>query len=125
MGERLRLLQYWGGNQAHNGYLEIYVNLGYTGLILLGLVIVAGFRNIIASSRINPEMGPLKAAFFIICLTYNFSEATFKMMAPVWLMFLWATHATPASRLKPVPLKSSFKPPVSHTFVPRTRVKAG
>ena len=31
--------------QAHNGYLEIYINLGWVGVILLGGLIVTGYRN--------------------------------------------------------------------------------
>lgn len=43
-------------------------------------------------------MERLKLAFFTVCLVYNFTEATFKMMAPVWITFLWAAMATPAHR---------------------------
>ena len=124
MGDRIQRLSGWGGNQAHNGYLEVYVNLGYAGLIFLGIVVLAGYRKMIVSMKTDPALGRLKVAFFIICLTYNFSEATFKMFSPVWLMFLWATTATPVSLPKPVPQESSFKPRVRPPFVPRTRVPA-
>lgn len=95
MGDRLAALWVWGGNQSHNGYIEVYVNLGWVGLAFLAIVIVTGYRNMIGFLRANPELGRLKVAFFVICLTYNFSESAFKMMTPVWLMFLWATLATP------------------------------
>ncbi len=102
VGERVIRLRSYGGNQAHNGYLEIYVNLGWIGVILLGILILAGFRSVIAYSRVNPDLGRLKLAFYVICLTYNFSEAAFKMMSPVWMMFLWATLSTPAPQTVPV-----------------------
>jgi O-antigen ligase len=95
VGGRVVRMRGWGGNQAHNGYLEIYANLGWVGLMFLGIVIAAGFRSLIAYRRVNPDLSRLKLAFFVICLTYNFSEAAFKMFTPVWLMFLWATMATP------------------------------
>jgi O-antigen ligase len=95
IGERLEHLTDWGGNTAHNGYLEIYVNLGWIGLILLGTVILTGYRNMASAVRSDPNVGRLRLAFFVICLIYNFSEAAFKMMSPVWLMFLWATMAVP------------------------------
>jgi exopolysaccharide production protein ExoQ len=82
-------------NQAHNGYLEIYLNLGWIGLILLGAIIVTGYRNLMRGLRGNLEMGRLKLAFFTICLIYNFTEATFKMQSPVWIFFLWASMAIP------------------------------
>jgi O-antigen ligase len=125
LGNRLRTLERWGGNQAHNGYLEVYVNLGWVGWVFLASVIASGYRHMIAACRANPKMATLRAAFFVICMTYNFSEAAFKMMSPVWLMFLWATMATPASRLVSVPQRDPVKPFVRPSFVPHVRVKAG
>jgi hypothetical protein len=79
----------------------------------------------IAACRTDANLGRLRAAFFVICMTYNFSEAAFKMMSPVWLMFLWATFAAPVSRLVPVPQRHPVKPFVRPSFVPNVRVKAG
>jgi O-antigen ligase len=87
-----------GINQAHNGYIEIYLNIGWVGLALLGAVILRGYRNIIRGLQDNLEMSGLKLAFFFICLVYNFTEAAFKIMSPVWMTFLWATIAVPVAR---------------------------
>ncbi len=97
IGERVKLFnRLLGGlNQAHNGYIEIYLNLGWVGLTLLGVIIVAGYRNIMRGLRTTPETSRLKLAFFFICLVYNFTEASFKMMSPVWILFLWAVMDTP------------------------------
>jgi exopolysaccharide production protein ExoQ len=97
IGERLQqIANLIGGlNQAHNGYIEIYLNLGWVGLILLGAIIVAGYRNIMNGFRRSPDMSRLKLAFFFICLVYNFTEASFKMTCPVWILFLWAVMAVP------------------------------
>lgn len=102
IGERIALFdRLLGGlNQAHNGYIEIYLNLGWIGLILLGGIIVTGYRNILKGLRRNEEASRLKLAFFFICLVYNFTEASFKMMSPVWLTFLWAVMAVPKPRLR-------------------------
>jgi len=84
-----------GLNQAHNGYIEIYLNIGWVGLVILGIVIVAGYRDIMKGFRYrNPEMTRLRLAYFFICLVYNFTEASFKMMSPVWMMFLWSVMVT-------------------------------
>ena len=130
VGERQIRLRAYGGNQAHNGYLEVYVNIGWMGVIFLGIVVAAGYRNMIAYRRINSDLTRLKLAFFVICLTYNFSEAAFKMMSPVWLMFLWATLSTPAPETVPVqdpertptPQRTSNRLVVS-PFSPAVRVK--
>ena len=31
-------------NEAHNGYIEVYLELGWVGLILLGLILISGYR---------------------------------------------------------------------------------
>lgn len=97
IGERIQLFnRLLGGlNQAHNGYIEVYLNIGWVGIVFLVAVIIRGYRNTMKSLRRNPEAGRLKLAFFLICLVYNFTEASFKMMSPVWLMFLWAIMAAP------------------------------
>ena len=97
IGERLQVFnRLLGGlNQAHNGYIEIYLNIGWVGLILLGAIIIAGYRNIMKELRNSPETGRLKLAFFLICFVYNFTEASFKMTCPVWITFLWAVMAAP------------------------------
>jgi exopolysaccharide production protein ExoQ len=102
IGERLTAIVRAVGaglNQAHNGYIEIYLNIGWVGLLLLGAVIIYGYRNIMRGLREDPEMSGLKLAFFFICLVYNFTEAAFKIMSPVWITFLWATIAVPMARV--------------------------
>jgi exopolysaccharide production protein ExoQ len=85
-------------NQAHNGYLEIYLNLGWVGLLLLGALIITGYRNLMRGLYGNFDIGRLKLIFFTMCLIYNFTEATFKMQSSVWITFLWAAMATVTSR---------------------------
>lgn len=82
-------------NEAHNGYLEIYITLGWIGLLLLALIIIASYRNIIQGFREGCSASGLRLAFFVTALTYNFTEAAFKMMHPVWIFFLWATLFVP------------------------------
>jgi exopolysaccharide production protein ExoQ len=97
IGERIELFnRILGGlNQAHNGYIEIYLNMGLAGLVLLGVVIITGYQNILWELRRDGMAARLKMAFFVICLIYNFTEASFKMMSPVWFTFLWAVMMVP------------------------------
>ena len=92
-----------GINEAHNGYLEIYLNLGWVGLILLALVIVTGYRRVIREVRQDADVGQLMLAYFVLGLIYNFTEAAFKMMNPVWVFFLLAIMAIPKSAVSAVP----------------------
>jgi exopolysaccharide production protein ExoQ len=97
LGERLATMRSLdtGLNQAHNGYLEIFLNLGWVGLTLLAIVMATGYRNIIGALPRDPEVGSLRLAFLIIGAVYNFTEAAFKMMSPIWIVFLLAIVSVP------------------------------
>lgn len=102
VGERLRKIWavYWNHpNQAHNGYLEIYLNLGWLGITLLAVAIISGYRHIIVAVRRKSPAAILCLGYFVASLAYNFTESAFKMTHPVWLIFLLATTAIPAPRL--------------------------
>jgi O-antigen ligase len=83
--------------QAHNGYLEAYVNIGWIGLFFLAIVILGGYRNVLDSLRASGDVGGLKLAFYFICIVSNFTEASFAITSPTWIVFLWAAMAGPVS----------------------------
>jgi exopolysaccharide production protein ExoQ len=86
----------WQPNQAHNGYLEIFLNLGWVGVALLAVVIGTGYRTVLAGYEQNPSMGSLMLAYFVIGVVYNFTEAAFfRIMAPAWIFFLLAITRPP------------------------------
>lgn len=97
LGERLAWMQKLdiGLNQAHNGYVEIYLNLGLVGLTLLAIIIVRGYRNIVAGLRHDQAeaVSSLMLAYLVVGVIYNCTESGFKMMSPVWIFLLLAiTH---------------------------------
>jgi exopolysaccharide production protein ExoQ len=85
-------------NQAHNGYLETYINLGWIGITLFAIVLAAGYRNVVNTYRRDPNAGSIRLAFFIVALVYNVTEAAFKVTHPVWIVFLLAVAAVPPLR---------------------------
>ncbi len=88
---RMWTLYTWQPNQSHNGYLEIFVNLGWVGVLLLAGVLVTGYSIAIHSFRRNLPTGGLVLAFFAAGLIYNCTEAAyFRMMTPMWVFFLLA-----------------------------------
>jgi exopolysaccharide production protein ExoQ len=98
LGARLEKLwskHWWHPNEAHNGYLEVFLNLGWMGVILLAVVIMTGYRNAIGMFRSNPEAGTLGLAYFVVELIYSFTEAGFRMMSPVWISFMLVAMAIP------------------------------
>lgn len=96
--DRMWQLQPWGPNEAHNGYLEIYLNLGWVGVSFLVFVLVMGYRSVFKAWRAGDPRGPLLIAYFFGALIYNCTEAAFfKMQAVVWLFFLFALIRTPGT----------------------------
>jgi O-antigen ligase len=81
--------------EAHNGYIEVLLNLGWIGVALLGVLVATGYRNVIGGYRRNPDIGSLKIALFLAAVNTGFTEAAFRMMGPPWMAFLLATTAAP------------------------------
>jgi exopolysaccharide production protein ExoQ len=95
-----RLDEYWSRHifhtaEAHNGYLEVFLNLGWVGIALLAVVGVAGYRNASGMLRWDREGGSLRLGYFMAGLTYSFAEAGFRLLSPVWICFLLAVTAVP------------------------------
>jgi exopolysaccharide production protein ExoQ len=82
-------------NEAHNGYIEVYLTLGWIGIALLAALLVTGYRNLLAGFRRDVETGSLKFAYFIAAVIYNFTETGFRMLDPVWIFFFVAIIAVP------------------------------
>lgn len=75
-------------NEAHNGWVEVYLNLGWVGLCFLALLVVTGYKRIIFHIRQDPEKGCLFLGFLICVLFYSFSEAGFRYGTVSWFFFL-------------------------------------
>lgn len=104
----------WQPNQAHNGYLEIYLNLGVIGLFLLGAAIVSAYRSIGRTFKSDYETGRLRIAVLLIVLFYNVTEAAFLRMHLIWIMFLLvAMGPNPLPLLRPVSGRSQATRPPS------------
>ena len=96
-----RLTQIWNKwafrpNQAHNGYLEVYLNLGLVGVCFIGGVLIASYRKI--SRTLSAELGvaSLKLALWMILPIYNITTSDFGKGEVMWLSFLLVAIATPA-----------------------------
>jgi O-antigen ligase len=98
LGDRLQSV--WNGfglhiQEAHNGYLEVYLNGGWVGVAMLAIIIMTGYRNIIRALRENQDASCLKLGLFVAGVLYSFTEAGFRMLSPIWLAFLLAVTAVP------------------------------
>jgi len=89
-GDRLRQLwaaHLWHPTEAHNGYLETYLNLGWVGLLMLGGLFVATYRKIRLELLKNFEWGRFRLGFLVAVIAHNWTEATFKGLSVIWFMF--------------------------------------
>jgi len=90
LGDRMTKLwetRIWHPNEAHNGYLEIYLDLGVLGLCMLACLIVATFRKIRLELFRNPPWGRFRLGFLAAIVFYNVTEATFKGLSLPWFVF--------------------------------------
>jgi len=105
--ERIWQLTEKGIQEAHNGYLEVYLNLGWVGVGLLVNAIIFGYRNALAIFRRNPHAGRIRLAFFTAGVIYSLTEAGFRMMSPIWIAFLLAITCDPPRRRQRVDPQTS------------------
>lgn len=90
LGDRFREFaasRWWAPNQAHNGYLETYLNLGLVGLFLLIALLIATFWKGRAELFRNFQFGRFRLGFLVAVIAYNWTEAAFKNISPIWFVF--------------------------------------
>jgi exopolysaccharide production protein ExoQ len=90
-----------GIQQAHDGYLELYLNLGWIGLVLLGALIVSGYYQGMALYRRDAHAGRLRIALLTAAILFGYTEAGFRMLSPDWFGFLLAAIAMPLAAPPP------------------------
>ena len=90
LGDRLKIIwAMWAfhPNQAHNGYLEAYLNLGLVGLFLLIALLIATFWKSRRELLTNFQFGRFRLGFLIAVIAYNWTEAAFKNITAIWFAF--------------------------------------
>ena len=111
LGDRLKTLweaYRWQPTQAHNGYLETYVQLGLVGLMLLGALLASTFMKIRREILTNFEWGRFQLGLLIAILLHNWTEATFHGLALSWFVFHIIALQYPIEEYEPV-LQSAEK----------------
>lgn len=75
-------------NSAHNGYLELYLDLGLVGVGLIVLILFSGYRSASKAFQHDPEVGTLLLACIATGTFYSITEAGFRILTPSWIFLL-------------------------------------
>jgi exopolysaccharide production protein ExoQ len=91
-GQRLLLLfeKVGGIIQAHNGYLETYLNGGLIGVGLLLVLLLSAYMRIRKQLIIGIPEGSIRFVVLLLAIIYNNSEASFNKVGLLWLLTLFA-----------------------------------
>jgi exopolysaccharide production protein ExoQ len=90
-------------NEAHNGYLEVFLNLGAVGVLFIIAILIHGYLRAVATFRRDPSSGGLMLACVLSAAMYSYTEAGFRMLSYAWSFLLLAIiAATKISRFSAV-----------------------
>lgn len=79
----------WHPNQAHDGYIDVYVEFGIVGLILLGIYIIVTYRDILRNLAFDSDYGRFRLTMLTMVIIYNVTESSFcKPTTILWFLFL-------------------------------------
>jgi exopolysaccharide production protein ExoQ len=109
-----RLEEIWrliapGLNQAHNGYLEQYLNLGYIGVAFIAVIIFSGLLKVRRHLSVDPAAGILRLCFIVTAILVNMTEASFYGVNNMWMLLLLGCLEVPRQRQPRVVNVSPFK----------------
>jgi exopolysaccharide production protein ExoQ len=84
-------------NETHNGYLEIYLTLGFVGLALCVTFLLASFRRICRQITVSPHYAAFAVSFWVVTLLYNITETAIGGTL-VWSVLLFFTIFVPRTQ---------------------------
>ncbi len=79
-----------GLNEAHDGYVEIYLQLGWVGVCLIAFMLISGYTRSCKAYRRDPQLGAVLIAYIAMAAVYSITEAGFRTLSPSWIFFLLA-----------------------------------
>ena len=84
----------WMVPTAHNGYLEVFNELGFVGVFLFAGMLILHLKNIIHVFNIDRHLTALHMAILLIFLISNFSESTALRVTSFLQFLLFVSMAT-------------------------------
>jgi exopolysaccharide production protein ExoQ len=81
-------------NEAHNGYLEVYLELGLVGLVLVSFFLISSYWSACRKLATDRPLAVLGAAAWMVIVFYNMSEAGLEG-GLLFMLLLMGTMAVP------------------------------
>jgi exopolysaccharide production protein ExoQ len=75
-------------SEAHNGYIEAYLNLGVIGVGLIALILGQGYRRSVSAFRRDSAIGALLVPYIVTAAFYSIGEAGFRILCLPWFFLL-------------------------------------
>jgi hypothetical protein len=88
--------------QAHNGYLETYLNGGLVGVALLLLLLFSAYVRAKAQLVDGTPVGRIVFVLLSVAIIYNLSEASFSKLSLLWFATVLVITRYPAPAAEPV-----------------------
>jgi len=89
----------WRPQEAHNGYIDTYAQVGILGFALLVIVIGCGISGALDDLQNRFEFGSLRLVLFIGVLLCNMTESSFLLgTSHLWFIFLLLAINRPKSK---------------------------
>jgi hypothetical protein len=113
-GERMQ--EVWallgaGVLQAHSGYIEQYLNLGYLGVGFIVAMLFKGMLDARANALYDPAFSALRLTLIFVAVAYNYTEAAFYGINNIWLLLLFAlVNRSPPVEAKAIEPETSSQP---------------
>jgi O-antigen ligase len=95
--------------EAHNGYLEVYLELGFVGLALMAALVLSVFLKAKKSLLSNFDYGRLRLVVLTLFLVYNMTEAGYKATTLMFFVLLLVAVDPPL----PARAQTRLAPPVA------------
>jgi exopolysaccharide production protein ExoQ len=86
--EKMWSMYWWHPNQAHNGYIEVVLNLGWVGLGIFMVLMLESYRRMVTAVAEGHEVGALMLAYWLAAAIYNLTESAIRVFNPIWIVSL-------------------------------------
>jgi exopolysaccharide production protein ExoQ len=93
-----RVTPEWRPGEGHNGYIDVYVDLGVLGVVLIVLILGSAFSGALDDLQSHFELGRIRLTLLLAIILNNFTESSFlRGTHSLWFVFLLVAVNVPDS----------------------------